>query len=468
MRDELNRPRFHFTPPQNWMNDPNGLAYYKGEYHLYYQHNPYDAAWGHMSWGHAVSRDLVHWADQPIALMERPDKGYTMFSGSAVVDWRNSSGFGRNGEPPLVAVYTADYRDGRRLEDVHIAYSTDDGRTLTEFHGNPVIHVGNPKFGDPKVFWHEQSGQWIMVAILGHVQGEVVIFGSADLKAWQRLSDFQAAAEAPGVWECPDLFPLALDGDAERILWALKVNVVDRAAGSWSIYFLGDFDGRSFRRLPGLLGHTPERGPIYAEVTYNDIPASDGRRILMGWMRQKPSTERVWTGMQAVPRVLSLRSTPQGPRVCQSPIAEMTTLRKDHWHAGGKSVRQEPLPLSAWGATSSEMEIRAKLAPPPSGRVAFRLHCGESSTSVGFDAAVGQLFVAGDGREALAIPVSGSGKEIDLRLFIDRAVVEVFANDGEAALSALLEPDSVCRSIDLTATGGQASLISLDAWTLAA
>ncbi|MFH1086126.1 MAG: glycoside hydrolase family 32 protein, partial [Chloroflexota bacterium] len=322
------RPQYHFTPPQNWMNDPNGLLYHGGEYHLYYQHNPYGTAWGHMSWGHATSPNLVHWTRLPVALAERPDRGYTVFSGSAVVDAANTSGLGCAGQAPWVAVYTADYRDGQGREDIHIAFSLDRGRTFTEYDGNPVLRVDERKFGDPKVFWHAPGGRWILVAILGAPQGRVVLHGSPNLRDWSRLSEFEAPAEAPGVWECPDLFPLHLDGDPQREQWVLKVNHVSRAVGHATRYFVGAFDGVAFRPTHPALRPRPDDDPLYAEVTYNGIPPADGRRILFGWLRQTPRDARAWTGAQSIPRVLSLRSGPGGPQLYQAPAAELQYLRR--------------------------------------------------------------------------------------------------------------------------------------------
>jgi fructan beta-fructosidase len=470
-RDQWNRPRYHFTPQQNWMNDPNGLVYDEGEYHLFYQHNPYAATWGHMSWGHAASRDLVHWADLPLAIAEEPDKGFTIFSGSAVVDKANTSRLGDGRRPPLVAVYTADYRDERNskgiLEDIHIAFSIDGGRTFSQYAGNPVLHAGDAKFGDPKVFWHDGSGQWVMVTIFGHEQGKVVLYGSPDLKTWRELSAFEAPEEAPGIWECPDLFPLAIDGDPRRGKWLLKTNIVSGAREDRSRYFVGQFDGRQFVRDAGRRAIVPERGDLYAEVTFNGL--AGGRQVLIGWMRQQASAERSWTGMQSVGRELSLRTVAGEVRLCQWPAAELKRLR-------GAAVQASPSATGAAieagreyapAAAGSELDIEAELDTGDATRCGLRLRLANSESTVGYDAARRELFIERAGAGRLALPFEAAAGRLRLRLLVDRSVVEVFAGGGEAALSAVLEPDAVCGGVAPFAEGGQARLLRLSAWPMA-
>ncbi|HVU07442.1 MAG TPA: glycoside hydrolase family 32 protein [Verrucomicrobiae bacterium] len=238
------RPQFHFTPEKNWMNDPNGLVYYEGEYHLFYQYNPFGDKWGHMSWGHAVSHDLIHWKHLPLALAE--ENGVMIFSGSAVVDWKNTSGFGKNGNPPIVATYAGNYTQ-KPLQNENIAYSNDRGRTWTKYSGNPVIDIGSKDFRDPKVFWHEPTKRWIMVVALS-ADHKIRFYASPNLKQWTSLSDFGPAGATSGVWECPDLFPLPVNFDTNQIKWVLIVGVGSGApAGGTGVqYFIGNFDGTNF------------------------------------------------------------------------------------------------------------------------------------------------------------------------------------------------------------------------------
>ena len=343
--DEPLRPRFHFTPARNFMNDPNGLVFYKGEYHLFYQHNPFGREWGHMSWGHAVSRDMLHWEHLPIALRE--EDGVMIFSGSAVVDWKNTSGFCRSSGDDsscLVAIYTG-HRPDKQTQN--LAFSNDRGRTWTKYAGNPVIDLGLKDFRDPKVFWHDPTSRWIMAAVLPD-QHRVRFLGSADLKRWDTLSDFGPAGATGGVWECPDLFPLPVEGSAGETRWVLDVDINPggRLGGSGGQYFVGTFDGTRFVNDNG-----PEQTlwvdygkDFYATLSFSDIPPSDGRRIWMGWIsnwlyaNEEPTV--AWRGAQSVPRELRLRRLRDGLRLVQSPIAELSALRatKNGTEIGGRTT----------------------------------------------------------------------------------------------------------------------------------
>ncbi|MFI6033521.1 GH32 C-terminal domain-containing protein [Streptomyces sp. NPDC051315] len=241
---ETHRPRFHYTPDRNWMNDPNGLVYYQGEYHLFYQYNPNGDSWGDMSWGHAVSKDLVHWKELPLALSH--DDEEMVFSGSAVVDRDNTTGFGTKKNPPMVAVYTSHAKD-TGVQAQSLAYSTDRGRTWTKYRGNPVIDIGSREFRDPKVQWYAPTRSWLMTVSLS-TEHKVRFYSSKNLKDWELLSEFGPAGATGGVWECPDLFPLAVDGDENNVKWVLVVNINPGgiAGGSAAQYFVGDFDGTTF------------------------------------------------------------------------------------------------------------------------------------------------------------------------------------------------------------------------------
>ncbi|WP_281262293.1 GH32 C-terminal domain-containing protein [Saccharothrix carnea] len=241
---ETYRPQFHFTPERNWMNDPNGLVHHKGEYHLFYQHNPNGNSWGDMSWGHAVSRDLVHWEELPVAISH--DDEEMVFSGSAVVDHANTSGFGTADEPAMVAVYTSSLKIGGRQAQ-SLAYSTDRGRTWTKYADNPVLDIGSTEFRDPEVQWYEPTRSWLMAVALA-TERKIRFYSSKDLKSWEPLSDFGPAGATGGVWECPDLFPLPVDGDPGKTKWVLVVSINPGgiAGGSAAQYFVGDFDGTRF------------------------------------------------------------------------------------------------------------------------------------------------------------------------------------------------------------------------------
>ncbi|QFR02257.1 glycoside hydrolase family 32 protein [Streptomyces phaeolivaceus] len=241
---ETYRPQFHFTPERNWMNDPNGLVYYQGEYHLFYQYNPNGNSWADMSWGHAVSEDLVHWEELPLALSH--DDEEMVFSGSAVVDENNTSGLGTKQNPPMVAIYTRHDRS-TGIQSQALAHSTDRGRTWTRYQGNPVLDIGSKEFRDPKVQWYAPTQSWLMTVSLS-TEHKVRFYSSKNLKDWTQLSEFGPAGATGGVWECPDLFPLAVDGDKSNIKWVLVVNINPGgiAGGSAAQYFVGDFDGTKF------------------------------------------------------------------------------------------------------------------------------------------------------------------------------------------------------------------------------
>ncbi|MEU6228275.1 GH32 C-terminal domain-containing protein [Streptomyces sp. NPDC047042] len=256
---ETYRPQFHFTPQKNWMNDPNGLLYYAGEYHLFYQYNPNGNSWGDMSWGHAVSSDLVHWQELPLALSH--DDKEMVFSGSAVIDRDNSTGFGTPANPAMVAVYTS-LRKDTGVQAQSLAYSTDRGRTWTKYQGNPVIDINSKDFRDPKVQWYAPTKSWLMTVSMS-VEHKVRFYTSKNLKDWQLRSEFGPAGATGGVWECPDLFPLAVDGDPNNIKWVLVVNINPGgiAGGSAAQYFIGDFDGTKFTAEDNGV-YTPPAGTV--------------------------------------------------------------------------------------------------------------------------------------------------------------------------------------------------------------
>ncbi|WP_327714766.1 GH32 C-terminal domain-containing protein [Streptomyces sp. NBC_00490] len=265
---EKYRPQFHFTPEKNWMNDPNGLVYYKGEYHLFYQYNPGGNSWGDMSWGHAVSEDLVHWKDLPLALSH--DDNEMVFSGSAVIDRDNTTGFGAKKNPAMVAIYTS-HNKATGTQAQSLAYSTDRGRTWTKYQGNPVIDIGSKDFRDPKVQWYAPTKSWLMTVSMS-AEHKVRFYSSKNLKDWTLQSEFGPAGATGGVWECPDLFPLAVDGDKKKIKWVLVVNINPGgiAGGSAAQYFVGDFDGKKFT-ADDKGTYTPPTGTVTQDFEGTDF-----------------------------------------------------------------------------------------------------------------------------------------------------------------------------------------------------
>jgi len=327
------RNQFHFSPAQKWMNDPNGLVYHNGVYHLFYQYYPDDIVWGPMHWGHAVSKDLVRWEHKPIALF--PDKHGLIFSGSAVVDSENTSGFGTKENPPLVAIFTYHLMAGEKagrtdFQTQGIAYSLDNGDTWTKYEGNPVIgNDGIKDFRDPKVFWHAETEQWVMALVAGD---HVKLYHSKDLKNWQLASEFGRTPGAHGgVWECPDLFPLKVTGEDEE-KWVMLVSINPGApnGGSGTQYFVGDFDGTTF--TPTQAHDWIDYGrDNYAGVTYNNTP--NGERVFIGWMSNwqyaRDTPTEVWRSSMTLPRGLSLHKESEGYILKNYPVASIKSLRSE-------------------------------------------------------------------------------------------------------------------------------------------
>jgi fructan beta-fructosidase len=477
---ERYRPQYHFTPAANWMNDPNGLVYYAGEYHLFYQYNPFGIKWGHMSWGHAVSPDLVHWRHLPVAIPE--ENGVMAFSGSAVVDWNNTSGFGRAGEPPLVAIYSG-HREKNQSQ--YIAYSTDRGRTWTRYAGNPVLDIGSADFRDPKVFWYEPDKHWVMVVALSP-EHKIRFYGSPDLKRWTQLGEFGPAAAVGGVWECPDLFQLPVDGDAKNTRWVLIVNLNPGAiaGGSGTQYFIGNFDGSRFTADASSASTTlwADYGKdFYAAVSWSEIPSADGRRIWIGWMNnwlyggEIPTSP--WRSAMSVPRTLALRTTGEGIRLVQQPVAELQRLRGMRRHLASQQIPEGTTALTARGISGTALEIVAELEVGAASELGLKVRTGSGEeTTIGIDPRAGQLFVdrsrSGDvgfhpeftGRHAAPLAVKNG--RVQLHVFVDRSSVEVFAGAGETVITDQVFPSPESRGVALYAKGGAARLISLDAWPL--
>jgi fructan beta-fructosidase len=333
---EQHRPQFHFSPPAKWMNDPNGMVFYDGSYHLFYQYYPDSTVWGPMHWGHAVSKDLVHWKNLPVAIY--PDSLGYIFSGSAVIDWKNTSGLQKGENPPIVAIFTHHseqrIKSGRNdFQNQSIAYSNDKGNSFVKYQHNPVIsNQGDKDFRDPKVIWNEDLQKWVMVLAVGQ---KVKFYSSSNLLKWEYLSEFGSGDGAHGgVWECPDLFPLKA-GNLEKWILLVSINPGAPNNGSGTQYFIGDFDGKKF-----INDNAPETrlwldyGPDnYAGVTWSDIPADDGRRIFIGWMSNWIYANIVptvkWRSAMTIPRTLELRNSKNGLRLFSIPVEELKKLRKN-------------------------------------------------------------------------------------------------------------------------------------------
>lgn len=477
------RPQYHFTPADGWMNDPNGMVYYEGEYHLCYQYHPWSSKWGPMHWGHAVSRDLVHWEFRPAAL--KPDRHGFIFSGSTVVDWKDTSGF-FDGGSGLVAIFTHadEYPEtGRPRQRQSLAYSKDKGRTWVKYACNPVLQDEDiTDFRDPKVFWHEQSGRWVMVLAAGdHAR----FYISPNLIDWTLSGTFgEAEGSHDGVWECPDLFELPVDGDTGHSRWVLLISIGDQGGlpeGSRTQYFIGHFDGERFvNDLPAETILWMDHGrDNYAGVTWSDVPDTDGRRILIGWMSNwkyanLTPTER-WRSAMTIPRVMGLTSTKDGIRLIQTPVEELHGLRREAVKLADVTVQPGHNPLADFKGSQYELEAVFELGT--AAEFGFKVRCGEQEeTVVGYDAVTNELFIdrtqsgVSDFHPQFACKhgavLEPEGPKLHMRIYVDWSSVEVFAGGGRAVLTDQIFPSPESGGLELYVKDGSLKLVSLSIYSL--
>ncbi|MBT8163282.1 MULTISPECIES: glycoside hydrolase family 32 protein [Arthrobacter] len=482
---EAYRPRIHYTAADTWINDPNGLVHIDGIYHLFFQNNPFGKDWGNMSWGHAVSRDLIHWQDRPIAIP--CDQDEQVYSGSAVLDKANTSGLGSPGSSPLVAVYTSAYSQASARHGIQaqsLAFSLDGGETWTKYDGNPVLDRSSPHFRDPKVFRYKgPSGEYWVMAAVEAIDRKVVLYRSDNLKDWTYLSEFTSTSPVVTMWECPDLFPLPVDGDPANTKWVLIVslNREPGEGGSAVIFFVGDFDGLVF---------TPDGGPgtanpdqpewewldhgrdYYATVSYNDAP--DGRRILIGWMNNSDYSGSVpttpWRGAMALPREVTLHSHGSRftlrQRVVEGlePAGATQThgLRDvpDGLHPLNLSVGEDPVLIEAVFDAGSSAEFGLVLRQG-----------GREETRVVYDTVREQLVVdrrsSGHGSFGQSFPsketapVQLIGGRLALQLYVDVASIEAFAQGGLVTVTEQIFASPSSTGLSLYSANGTAQLISL-------
>ena len=478
------RPQFHFSPREHWTNDPNGLVYFDGEYHLFYQYNPFGDVWGHMSWGHAVTRDLVHWQELPVALPE--ENGVMIFTGSTVVDAHNTSGFCAGGKPCLVAVYTGHTPPTATqpaLQTQNLAYSNDHGRTWTKYSANPVLNLKLADFRDPHVFWSDAARRWIMVVALPN-DHKVLFYGSPDLKAWERLSEFGPAGATGGQWECPTLTEVPVTGSPTP-RWVLKVglNPGGLQGGSGEQYFVGTFDGARFTNdNPSSTTLWTDYGKdCYCALTFNAMPRGQSP-ITIGWMSNwqyaAKTPTQPWRGQMTIPRRLQLRKLPEGLRLVQEPIETLGGLRGGHFAWRGQNVAQLNQALKEKPPWSS-FELRSTALPGADGAVRWKLLAGGGKyTTVGY--ANGELFVdrtasgikdfSRDFPARTSAPLAIGNAPLELTILVDRSTVEVFAQGGaqggQVAMTNLVYPPAGAQGMELSAGGAEGARIRVDIWEL--
>jgi fructan beta-fructosidase len=470
------RPQFHFSPREHWTNDPNGLVFFEGEYHLFFQYNPFGDEWGHMSWGHAVSRDLLHWQQLPVAIPEQ--NGIMIFTGSTVVDRLNTSGFCNKPEGCMVAVYTGHTpASGTQpgLQTQNLAYSNDRGRTWTKYAKNPVLNLRLTDFRDPKVFWSQQSRQWVMAVSLPN-EHKVRFYGSYNLKQWFLLSEFGPEGATSGQWECPELFELPVEGGGMR--WVLKVglNPGGLQGGSGEQYFVGSFDGRRFQNEnPTALQLWTDYGKdCYCALTFNGLPEGE-RPVMIGWMNNWQYAAKLptspWRGQMTFPRSLSLRKTADGIRLVQEPYRGIAQLEERNYRglttattgAMNELLKRKTLP-------SHSFRLQAEIQLGGTQESGLRLLVDDTHfTTIGYERRTGRFFVdrthsgltdfSTDFPARVDAPLKIAGRILVLDVLVDRNSVEVFADQGHITTTMLVFPPKEARGIEFYEKGGRLTQI---------
>ncbi|KAH7080188.1 putative inulinase precursor [Paraphoma chrysanthemicola] len=492
---ELYRPQYHFTPAENWMNDPNGLLYHDGIYHIFYQYNPGGITWGAMSWGHATSVDLIHWDHQPVALLARGFPGTITemyFSGTTVVDTNNTSGFGEDGKVPIVAMYTSYYPQAQTLpsgksvetnqQSQSIAYSLDGGMTWTTYDAaNPVIL--NPpdeyadqklEFRDPAVFWHDETESWVAVVSLAKLH-KLVVYTSTNLKDWHQVSEFGPANAVGGVWECPSFFPLPLDGGSD-LKWVAQIGLnpggPPGTPGSGTQYIVGDFNGTTFKADAESVTQTNwvDYGPdFYAGLSFAGLPVDN--RINIAWMSNWKYGGAIptnpWRSAYTIPRKLTLKTIGETVTLVQEPILEKQESQVRYWD----SVPAGTTKLNVTGKTLDTTLTFSKSESTQFGIIVRAASDLSEQTQVGYDFERQELFVNRtiSGKavfdDAFAgvyyAPLASVNGTVTMRVLVDWSSVEVFGGIGEVTLTAQIFPSAEAADTYLFSTSGSTSNVEI-------
>ncbi|MEX6687337.1 glycoside hydrolase family 32 protein [Danxiaibacter flavus] len=444
---DLYRPQIHFSPKKSWMNDPNGMVYYKDIYHLFFQYYPESTVWGPMHWGHATSKDMVHWQEQPIALY--PDSLGYIFSGSAVADVNNTSGFGKNGKAPLVAIYTNHDPVGEKaqrnnFQTQSIAYSIDEGKSWTKYEHNPVLaNPGITDFRDPKVRWYEAGKKWIMTLA---TKDRITFFSSPNLKEWTKESSFgQDRGAHGGVWECPDLFPLSYEG---RTIWVLLVSINPGApnGGSGTQYFTGTFDGHSFMPDDNQLKWIDYGRDDYAGVTWSN---TGNRIVFLGWMSNwmygQAVPTQAWRSANTIPRQLSLKKVNGSYYLASDPVKELNTLVANSKTVNAVDGKNYNYP----GKLNGPFRLSFNVDNLVDHNIILSNSNGEKLI-IGYEKSSNQFFIdrskSGEtnfeqsfGNKQIAPRIATSAKS-SITLYIDVSSVELFADNGLTVMTSIMFP----------------------------
>ena len=449
--NEANRPQFHFTPEKNWMNDPNGLIFFEDEYHLFYQHNPQGNEWGFMHWGHAIAKDLVHWVHQPVAIT--PDNNSTdvedctAWSGSAIVDDKNLLGFQNGDTRTLLAFYTS-RKCGQR-----IAYSTDKGRTWQKYDGNPVIPFDeNDDARDPKVFWHDESGKYIM--LLWRMPLAEKLNQGFSIYSSDNLTDWNFESHIPGFYECPDLVKLPVNRRPDDTRW-----VIFDGDGS---YVIGEFNGKTFTpatpKIPGDYGKN-----YYATQTFNNIPGEDGRTIQMAWMRGGEYPGMPFNGQQTFPCEISLKTYLEGIRLIRNPVKEIGLLHEKGTSFENKNLIPGLDKNLTRGLKGDCLHIKGNFVLKTVNSFGFVLRTSKKSTGIEIRYDSTKKILSCLGKSVALEPEDG---KIQLEILLDRTSIEIFGNEGKIAMSSCYTSEPDAQSVVLYNTGGELLVEKLEVFPL--
>lgn len=468
--DDSNRekfhPLYHFSPAYGWMNDPNGLVYLDGEYHLFYQYNPYGSMWGNMHWGYAVSRDLVRWEHLPVAIA--PDELGTVFSGNCIIDKENTAGFGKNA---MIAYYTS---AGER-QTQSIAYSTDLGRTFTKYDKNPVVTVDIPDFRDPNVFYHAPTGKWIMVIAAGQ---EVQLFSSSDLLHWEYESSFgEGYGNHGGVWECPDLLELPVDGDPGRKKWVLLLNINPGGifGGSATQYFTGNFDGKTFtcESSPETVKWMDWGKDHYATITWHNAP--EGRAIAIAWMSNWQYANQVPTlqfrSANSVPREISLYTKETESYLLHHPVKELEGLRKESVVVSSFTVNKSYTIDQLLADNTGTYELDISFKNQSAGIIGLNLFNSRGESVDMYYDLTAHRFIMDRTKSGLtgfspdfpAVTYAPVEKQsaYRLRLWVDHCSIECFDGEGKFVMTNLVFPDEPYNRLNFYSKGGSFEVESI-------
>jgi fructan beta-fructosidase len=457
---EIYRPQIHFSPKEHWMNDPNGMVYLNGTYHLFFQYYPGASVWGPMHWGHATSTDLVHWKQQPVALF--PDNIGYIFSGSVVVDKNNTSGFGIDGKPPLIAIFTqhdtaGEHAHTNTFQNQSIAYSVDEGKTWIKYKDNPVLkNPGITDFRDPKVMWFEADKKWIMTLA---TKDHITFYSSPDLKLWTKESEFGKELGAHGgVWECPDL--IAFNDNGKQV-WALLVSINPGApnGGSATQYFIGDFDGKVFAPLNNTTKWIDYGPDDYAGVTWSN---TEQRKIFLGWMSNWSYAQvvptQVWRSAMTLPRDLSLVHIGNDIYIASKPVEELNKLTLATSDLTNFVINKE-LNLPAL-LSDFQLPCSIDLSIPEAKSFSIILSNEKNEALIiGYDEIQKHYFInRGQSGETdfersfnieRAAPRLSDAKNIHLKVIADVSSVELFADDGLTVMTSIYFPSGTYNKVQL-------------------